>query len=354
MARKPENRSTSPAVPTIRDVAAHAGVAPATVSNVLSGRRSVRADLRDRVLAAIEATGYRPNRLAASLRRARTDTIGILVPDLTNPFFAALVHRLEDLAAADGYQILLAGSNEDEAREAARLNTLLSRRIDGLILAPARDDAAALGDHGAHLPPTVLMDRGFDHPGFDTVAADNEAAVWLGCRHLLELGHRDVALVVTSPDLANMRERIAGYEAALAAAGFGARAQVLAGGFDVEGCRAAVEQALRRAAPPSAIFAANHVATLGAVKAIRALDLDFPGAVSLLGFDDTDWMTVLRPYLSVVAQPVASMADAVWRLLLDRLGDAGRPCRHLRLACTLAVRESTRHAYRKERASLAT
>jgi LacI family transcriptional regulator len=341
MSGEPENRFSSLGVPTMRDVAERAGVATATVSNVLSGRRQVRQELKDRVIAAIAATGYRPNQLASSLRRMRTDTVGIVVPDLTNPFFAALVHRLEDLAAEDGYQILLVGSNEDEAREHDRLQTLLSRQIDGLIIAPARDETAALRAHRGRLPPTVLMDRGFGHTDFDTVTADNTDAVRQGCRHLVTLGHRDIAFVVTSPALDNMRERIDGYRMELAVAGLADRARILVGGFEIEGCRAIIEQELLRAEPPSAIFAANYVATLGAVKAIRALDLDFPGEVSLLGFDDTDWMTVLRPYLSVVAQPVPAMAGAVWKLLRERLGDPQGPCRHLRLPCTLAVREST-------------
>jgi LacI family transcriptional regulator len=341
MRQDAENRFAPTAAPTMRDVAARAGVATATVSNVLSGRRQVRPELRERVTAAIAATGYRPNQLASSLRRMRTDTVGIVVPDLTNPFFAALVHRLEDLAAEDGYQILLVGSNEDEAREEGRLQTLLSRQIDGLIMAPARDETAALSANRARLPPTVLMDRGFGHADFDTVTADNTDAAARGSAHLIALGHRDIAFVVTSPALDNMRERIDGYQAALAAAGLGDRARILAGGFTIEGCRSVIEQELLRGEPPTAVFAANYVATLGAMKAIRALDLDFPGEVSLLGFDDTDWMTVLRPYLSVVAQPVLAMADAAWALLRERLADRHGPRRHLRLPCTLAVREST-------------
>lgn len=340
MTKAPKKRFTRAPV-MLKDVAARAGVAPATVSNVLTGRRQVGAELRERVLAAIEALGYRPNQLASSLRSARSNTIGILMPDLTNPFFAALVHRLEDLAAEDGYQILLAGSNEEEAREADRLQTLLARRIDGLIMAPARDDTPALAAPGQGLPPTVLIDRGFGHAGFDAVAADNAAAVGEGCRHLIGLGHRDIAFVITSPALANMRERIEGYRTALTAAGLGGRARIVAGGFSIDGCRAALEQELRRAEPPTAIFAANYVGTLGAMKAIRGLDLDLPRQVSLLAFDDADWMTVLRPYLSAVVQPVEEMAEQAWALLKHRLKHNDAPCRHIRLPCRVAVREST-------------
>ncbi len=327
--------------PTIRDVAARAGVASATVSNVLTGRRPVRPELRERVHAAILEIGYQPNQLASSLRLQRSNTVGIVVPDLTNPFFAALVHRIEDLAARDGYDVLLAGSNEDEDREAARLQTLLARRIDGLMLAPARDELPARFASRPGMPPTVLMDRGFGHAGFDTVTIDNAAATRTGCRHLLELGHRDIVFAVSSLSLANMRERATGYRDTLAAAGFGARASVVEAGFSVDACHDTLVAALRAPSAPTAIFAANYVATLGSMKAIRSLSLDFPRQISLLGFDDTDWMTVLEPHLSVIEQPVASIAEASWRLLRMRLRTNGEDHEHLRLPCNLVVRAST-------------
>ena len=175
--------------PTIRDVAELASVAPATVSNVLTGRRPVAEDRRQRVLAAVAQLGYRPNHLAASLRRQETRTIGIVIPDLTNPFFAALVHRIEELAAEADYQILLMSSNEDTEQEAHRVEVLLARQTDGLIIAPARDEVSAFAASAADLPPTVLVDRGFGLAGFDTVAADNYNAAKRGCQHLLSLGH---------------------------------------------------------------------------------------------------------------------------------------------------------------------
>ena len=339
-----------PAAPTIRDVAARAGVATATVSNVLTGRRQVAEDRRHRVLAAVDALGYQPNRLAAGLRRQRTGTVGMVVPDLTNPFFAALVQQVEELAAAADCQILLVDSSNDPAREAARTRALLAHRIDGLIMAPTEDALPAAG--GAGLPPVVLVDRGFGLPGFDTVAADNEEACHRGCRHLLELGHRDIALLATARELANIRDRIEGYRRALGEAGLGSRERVVTGGLSIEGCRAAIEQELRRADRPTAIFAVTHPATLGAIKAIRAVDLAFPEDVSLLGFDDVDWMTVLRPYVSTIAQPIDAMAATAWRLLTARLADGEADAR-IRLPCTLKVRESTQppsHALSRRRA----
>ncbi|MDQ7246591.1 LacI family DNA-binding transcriptional regulator [Dongia sedimenti] len=329
-------------VPTIQDVARLAKVAPATVSNVLNDSRPVAAIRKERVLAAVQALGYRPNALAASLRRKETRTIGIVVPDLTNPFFGALVHRIEELAAESDYQILLVSSNEDPKQEAARIRTLLDRRIDGLIVAPARDEVEAVSHPIGALPPTVLVDRGFGLAGFDTIAADNVEAGHRGCQHLLELGHRDIALIAMDPKLANFADRIAGYRKALAEAGAGRRARVVTGGLDVESCRTAIERELRRPDRPTAIFAASYVATLGAIKAIRAVGLDLPGDVSLLGIDDADWMEALHPYISAVAQPVEQMATEAWRLLNQRLAGGTAKSARIRLPCTLHVRESTR------------
>jgi LacI family transcriptional regulator len=329
-------------VPTIQDVARLAKVAPATVSNVLNRTRPVAEIRKERVLAAVKTLGYRPNALAASLRRKETRTIGVVVPEITNPFFAALVHRIEDLAAVSDYQILLVSSNEDPKQEAARIRTLLDRRIDGLIVAPSRDEVEAVSHPIGALPPTVLVDRGFGLAGFDTIAADNFEAAHRGCRHLLELGHRDIALIAMDPKLANFADRIAGYRKALVQAGVGKRARVVTGGLDVESCRTAIERELRRPDRPTAIFAASYVASLGAIKAIRAVGLDLPNDVSLLGIDDSDWMEALHPYISAVAQPVEEMATEAWRLLNQRLAGGNAKSARIRLPCTLHVRESTR------------
>jgi len=333
---------------TIRDVAARAGVATATVSNVLTGQRHVAGDRRRLVLEAVDALGYQPNHLAASLRRKDSRTIGIVVPDLTNPFFAELVQRIEGLAAAGGFQILLVDSSNDVQREASRARALLARRIDGLILVPTRDALPAMNPSGPSLPlpATVLVDRGYGLAGFDAVRSDNADACYRGCGHLLQLGHRDIVFLVSTDVLANIRDRISGYRRALADAGLTGRERVVVGGASVESCRGAIEQELRRADRPSAVFAATYDATLGAIKAIRAVDLAFPEDVSLLGFDDFDWMTVLRPYVSTIGQPIDAMAASAWRLLCARLqGGAdrsGNANARIRLPCTLQVRESTR------------
>jgi LacI family transcriptional regulator len=328
-------------VPTIRDVAARAGVAPATVSNVITGRRRVAPHLQVQVLDAVEALGYRPNRVAASLRLQQTQTIGIVVPNLSNPFFADLVRRLEELAAKEAYQVLLVGTNETTSQEAERISALLSRRIDGLIVSPTNDDASAISAARVGGPPIVLVDRGFGTENFDTVGADNSEAAYRGTRYLIELGHRDIALIVIAEDLSNIRERVDGYRQALADAGLASHARVCAGGLTIDSCQAATERELARRDPPTAIFGTGYAAILGAFKAAQSGGLAIPQDVSLLGFDDSDWMTVLRPHVSTLGQPVEEMASTAWSLLNARLSGAVEGYLRVRLPCRLEVREST-------------
>jgi LacI family transcriptional regulator len=340
--QRPKKAPKKNRVPTIQDVARLAKVATATVSNVLNGSRPVTDIRKERVLAAVKQLGYRPNALAASLRRRETRTVGVVVPEITNPFFAALVHRIEELAAESDYQILLVSSNEDPKQEAARIHALLDRRIDGLIVAPSRDEVEAVSHPVGALPPTVLVDRGFGLPGFDTIASDNVEAAYRGCKHLLDLGHRDIAMIVMDAKLANFADRIAGYRKALEEAGAGKRARIVTSGLDVESCRVAVERELRRPNRPTAIFAASYAATLGAVRAMRTVGLDLPRDISLIGIDDSDWMGLLHPYISAVAQPVEEIATEAWRLLNQRLAGGSAKFARIRLRCTLHVRVSTR------------
>src|SRR3546814_5778789 len=198
MLQKPrQGRETGP---TIRDVAARAGVSTATVSNVLSGTRHVGPERRQRVLDAIERLDYRPNGIAASLRSQRSRVVGVVVPDITNAFFAGIVHRMEELAAGSGYQVMLVNSNEDPAQERERVRALLSRRADGLIVIPAGDAFEARAMIDAERIGLVVVDRGVDLTGVDTIGADNRQAADQGTRHLLELGHREIAPLASTPE----------------------------------------------------------------------------------------------------------------------------------------------------------
>ena len=329
--------------PTIRDVAARAGVSVATASNVVNGNRPVGEASRSRVLEAIAELGYQVDRAASALRGASTRLVGMIVPDITNVFFASLVHGVEALAERDGYDLLLVSTSEDEAIERRRLGALIGRRIDGLIAVPATDASmTSFAAHAPRLPPTVLVDRGEDSAGFDTVRADCGSGGYQAARHLIGLGHRDIAVLAHSEHLHNIAERIAGCRRALAEAGLAGRERIVCGGHNLESLGAAVEMELHRAERPTAIFALTNVCALAALKAARGLGLEIPGDVSIVGFDDFDWMLALRPYLTTVAQPVDEFASSAWTLLLRRMGgDLASPVERILLPCALKVREST-------------
>jgi LacI family transcriptional regulator len=330
--------------PTIRDVAQRAGVSVATASNVVNGHRPVGQASRRKVLEAIEALDYRLDRAASALRGRSTRLIGMVVPDITNVFFASLVHGVEALAERDGYDLLIVSTGEDAAKERRRVEALVARRIDGLIVVPVSDDsmgALKRGD-GSRLSPAVLIDRGAEAPEFDTVRADCEAGGYAAARHLIDLGHRDIAILAHSKRLDNVEQRIAGSRRALIEAGLEPRDRIVYGGQDLESLRGAIELELNRADRPTAIFALTNVCALASIKAARSLGLEIPGDVSIVGFDDFDWMGALRPYLTTVAQPVDDFASAAWRLLMRRLKDeATSDVERIELPCTLKVREST-------------
>ncbi len=330
--------------PTIRDVAARAGVSVATASNVTSGNRPVSEAKRRAVEAAVAELGYRVDRAASSLRGQPSRMVGMVVPDIENVFFAGLVQRVEQRAERDGYDLLIASSSEDPSIEARRIEALVGRRVDGLIVAPSIDGSTtAFGKSSGRraLPPIVLAHRGGATSGFDAVTADGERGGYDATRHLLELGHRDIAVLTYHLELGNISQRIAGYRRALAEAGLSARERIVASPPGVENLRAAIELDMHRADRASAVFALTNHSALAAVKAARGLGLDIPGDISIVGFDDYDWMCAVRPYLTTVAQPIEAIAETSWRLLIGRIGGDDGADQHIELPCALRVREST-------------
>ena len=331
--------------PTIRDVALRAGVSVATASNVVNGNRPVGPASRRKVLEAVAALGYRLNRTASALRGASSRLVGMVVPDIANVFFGELVRGVEELAEKDGYDLVLVTTSEDPAIERRRIEALVSRRIDGLLAVPARDHSVAAllaGPYGGDMPPTVLIDRGEPTPGVDLVAADCHAGAYAATQHLIGLGHRDIAVLAHTAQLKNITARIDGCRRALADAGLSGRERICVGGHSLDTLRGAIELELHRADRPTAIFALTNVSALAAIKAARGLGLDIPGDVSIVGFDDFDWMLALRPYLTTVAQPIGEFAVRSWRRLIDRINGEGEPPGlTIELPCALKVREST-------------
>ncbi|GAA3328922.1 LacI family DNA-binding transcriptional regulator [Paeniglutamicibacter sulfureus] len=315
-------------VTTMNDVARIAGVSGSTVSHVLNGTRAVRETTRIKVLAAIESTGYRRNGLARSLAMQRTQTLGLAISVLSNPYFGSLVNTIEKVATTAGYNIVLADTHDDPERESRTIGTLLDRQIDGLILAPAG------GSHGRHdtlemvrasRTPMVLIDRFLDFP-CDQYAPENYEPVKRLTAHLLELGHRKIAAIIGARGLSTTVERRDGFYAAVAEAGV-ERSQVLfeEGHSTAEGGHAAMARLLQSVEPPTAIVSMNNAMTIGVMKALRDAGLRVPRDVALVGFDDFEWADSFEPRLTTMAQDVETMGAEAVQMLLDRIVGSDAP-----------------------------
>jgi LacI family transcriptional regulator len=327
--------------PTMRDVATAAGVSTATVSNVLHGLRFVGPEKRQRVLDAIASLRYSPNRVAASLRSRRSHMIGIVVPDITTSFFSAVVRRIEELAGGSNYQVLLAESQENLERERERIQALIARQTDGLFVVPCIDQSPALDDIRRSGIPTVIFDRVAADTDFDSIAVDNINASREGTRHLLALGHRNIVFLASDPGLRNIAERTEGYRLALQDAGHGAMERVVVSGDTANDGERAMRAVLAGPDRPSAVFTSTHILAMGALRAIWSAGLQIPQSISLLTFDESVWMTALRPFLSVIHQPVEQIAQQAWATMVERLAGRSSPTILRDLACSLIAREST-------------
>ena len=333
--------------PTIKDVAKLAGVSTATVSSVMSGRRGVSRELSERVIRAVEAIGYRPNVVAQSLRDQRTKTIGVSVPDITNPFFNGIVRAIDAEAFDAGYHLLLVSNDERSTVERTRVENLVARQVDGLIVIPTEDDVAYADDLRRKRVPTVFVDRGSPKLPFDLIGVDNYRAAYDGTRYLNSLGHSRVAAVGTSTDLHNIRQRFAGFNAALGDVGIRQEDRVVAapGLGDVDGARIVLEL-LRADDPPTALFCLTNRMALHAVCAVHSIGIRVPEELSILGFDDVEWVTAVQPPVSTVAQPLHELGRRAWTALRTRMDGVDTPVERVSLSCRLIVRGSTapRHA----------
>lgn len=331
-------------------VAEAARVSVATVSAVVNGTGIVSPQLTARIEEAIREIGYKRNAIARSLKMGTTRTIGLMVADITNPFFTDVVSVIQEVLHRAGYALMLCGNDEDVDTQDNQIRLLLDRMVDGLIIAPAGDDASLKGILDGSNVPVVLIDRVCDGLDADAVVLDNQRAVFDAVNHLLHLGHRRIGYISGSLDTSTGRERLAGYRSALDAAGLTpAENLVRLGNFREADAYKGARQLLMLPDRPTAIFSANNLMVIGVMKAIRDLGLTCPDDISVACFDDFPWADVFRPQLTVVAQPVREIGQQAANLILDRLagriGDA--PRRHV-LSGTLIVRESCRPASSRE------
>ena len=327
---------------TMKDVARAAGVSIYTVSATLSGSAPVSPELRARVRQAVKALGYERNSVASGLRQGTSSLIGLIVSDVTNPFFTELVDRIQTEARLHGYSVLLGISGHDVAREAELLRLMRSQQAAGTILGPAGGAADYRAEElAAGRMKVVAIDNAFPALGVDSFSLDNRKAASLAVSHLLDLGHRRIAMVGGVPGQHVARERLAGYRDTLRRRGIAfSPALVEAGNFRLEDGYVACKKLMRSDPPPSALFVANNLMLIGVMRALGDLGVRVPQDISVCSIDDFPWASAFQPALTVVQQPIAEMAGAAFRALLSRLeGEAGPPVRQV-LPPHLLVRQS--------------
>ena len=325
----------------IRDVAKLADVSTGTVSRVLNDHPSVTQELRARVNGIISELGYMPDPSARSMRSKVSRLIGIIIPDLTNPFFSELVQSAEQAAANHGYNIIVMTSFDHPAKEADRIGQLTSRKVDGIILVPSNDF------HTLKLPkglPIVVVDRLM--PGYSGIASDHRNGVRLGVEHLLKLGHRRIGFISGPKHSVPANDRFKGYLDAMEQAGDSVQNAgpplIAEAAFDYESGRSAGNYLLARARNerPTAIFASSDQQAIGCMRAAYDLGIPIPAALSIVGFDGIPLSSMTTPRLTTVKQPIQKIAAAAVAVLLN-----GQPAASvdnpILFACELSEGETT-------------
>lgn len=327
--------------PTIREVAQFASVSPTTVSHVINNTRFVSPELRLRVDQAMQELGYQPNALARSLRRGQTHTLGLILPDSSNPFFAEIGHSIEASAFEVGYNMILCNTEGDLERERIYVELLSTKQVDGVIFVASGDqtDMPRVLLHGKI--PLVAIDRELPDLEVDTVMADNRAGGYLATRHLIEHGHRRIGCISGPSNLTPSAERVTGYREALTGADLPVdESLILRGDFHPCSGQQAMEAFLRLPEPPSAVFACNDLMAIGAVHAATTAGLRVPGDLAIVGFDDIELASYTAPPLTTIAQPKKEMGQAAVQLLLDRIENRTIPARSRSFETNLVTRES--------------
>lgn len=331
--------------PSIREVALMAGVSVATVSNVLGGRKTVTSALAARVNEAVKTLGYQADRAASQLRSGRARVIAVLVPSLDNLFFTSIVAALEQAVQSEGYDIIVASSNNDAQTERKRLSALLSWRPAGVMILPVDDKFEALDLLEASESPFVVVDRLPLRLHADTVAVDNQHAAVLACNHLVALGHRDLLVVASSLKLANIRARISGIRRAFRQAGL-PEPKIVESGLTLETASSQLAAWLATNERPTGIIALTNFTTIGVIASLNQFGLRIPDDVSLVGFDDYVWMQAATPTITAIRQPVEQLGAQAWSCLRERIEDGRTELKAMRLQCSLQVRGSTARAGR--------
>lgn len=328
---------------THRDVADRAGVSVATVSYVINhGPRPVSPEKRARVEEAVAALGYYPNALARSLRVQQTATVGLIVPNSANPFYAEVARELERGCADEGFLVLLCNSERDPTREARFVQMLRAKQVDGAVIIPHSDTASLLQPLLAAEIPVVILEHSI--PGLHCIAIDDLAGGRLATRHLIELGHTRIAIIRRRQISSLSMMRFDGYRLELERAGIALDDSLVVetGPFQNDGY-AAMRELLERRPRPTAVVTHNDIMALGALRAIYDAGLSVPGDISVVGYDDIAAAPYLVPPLTTIRSPKMEMGRLAAQMVLKLARDpASLPPQTVTLPVELVIRQSTR------------
>jgi LacI family transcriptional regulator len=338
---------------TIKQVAEMAGVSVGTVSHVITGTVPVSGALRATVEAAIRKLDYHPNHVARSLKTAKTRTLGIMVPDLTIPFYPQMIRGAEKAARKKGYSLVAVNSDDSVERQKDLLSLLRSQRIEGLLLVVASgltptDQIARMMDAGI---PVVCLDRVPEKIAIDSVSVEDGSAAELGVAHLIEAGYRRIAILTGPPALKNERRRLAGYKRALEAGGLTYVDNLIwSSQLRADDAAAVFEEKIREMkTPPEAIFTTNGPIGLGVLRALKRLRLRTPEDIGFVTFDELTVDDLFTPAITTVVQPAEEIGAKATELLLEQIETtAHSPKRvNVRLPASLKIRDSSRPLTRK-------
>ncbi|MDA5107920.1 LacI family DNA-binding transcriptional regulator [Brevibacillus thermoruber] len=330
--------------PTIEDVAKRANVSIATVSRVINRQGGVRQKTEARILAAIEELNYIPNAVARSMVKKTTNTIGIIIPDVNNPFFPTVVSGIEQKAREKGYFTFLCNTNESADTERELLTILLERSVDGLIITTADEAGDQLQTVMDAKIPVVAVDRAIKKFEVDTVLVGNVDGAYQATRHLILQGHKRIAIICGPQNTTPGYERFVGYKRALDDYGIPVvQEYVLEGDFKEESGRRLTKQLYQLPERPTAIFSSNNLMTVGCMKALYELDWKLGEEVSFIGFDDVDIATFVNPPLTVVSRPMRKLGEVAFEMLYERMTEGWDGAkRHYVLSPELKIRQSCR------------
>ncbi|OGU54971.1 MAG: LacI family transcriptional regulator [Ignavibacteria bacterium RBG_13_36_8] len=327
----------------LKDVAKLAGVSTATVSRVINGSEKVNNDTKKKVLKAVKALDFKPSRVAQRLRfkDGKRKLIGLIVPDIQNPFYVDVVKGVEDISYKHDYAILMCNFAQEEAKENLYIDLMRAESVDGLIVAPVHEkDPKVIGLIRSGLP-TVCVDRGVEDEHVDIVVVDNIQGAFNAVELLISKGHKRIAYIAGLPNIPTTTLRLKGYTAALKKYKIKVDEQLIRfGNSKHESGKRLAAELLEMKNPPTALFTGNNLITLGALETIHTKGLKIPEEVAIIGFDDMPWSISLNPPLTAVSQPGYDIGRSAAEMLFQRIADPTRGNIKLELKTKLVIRNS--------------